>query len=911
MLCEVCLNPKRKPRFNSCRITVCQWCVSELTKDREDSPQTAINALRLHYETEQVNQIRFLKFEADSPIAPPKYPEQELQQALLYALQEAKSSESLLTSVYRSLIDDYSRREEAKNITARMQQEIIARYEENVQAYNGKLIRKEEAKKEYLSLEASLSKRVDGYMTRYLASLSSYDQLKSKRNRLIRAFQLGLINPEKVILNRLGEEENERFRNFIKSEDGHACVICQKSSAQSELHVHHIIPLSKYGTNQPVNHVTLCYSCHKKQHSAFEISRKKSANPSPRKSTFIAVAIKTTGDPNQQRIYGQDEIYEIGAALFENGAVVNKFHSLMYTERYLPNRSAEFGTGINKYKIEKSDKPNEVFPRFMTFIGKSNLVIHDANYVMHFLQKYANSFNVTISNNVTDTLAIARKKLPQLNDHNLLTLTSYLKLKKTATHSAVDSSILSGLALFRLANIKEEKPPQPLRRNTAKENSTNYPRSTKKSAVRPHSGADSIVIASGYYRENASGIRGKKIAKTVVNLPTLTGQEGLDDAFNEYKQENYKTAFQIYRNLARQGVVIAQFNLGIMYENGYGIDKHLKHAVYCYQKAAEQGDAEAQNNLGCMYELGRGVDQDYGQALFWYRKADEQRSAVAQNNLGCMCHAGRGVDQDYGQALFWYRKAAEQGNTAAQNNLGLMYSKGQGIFQDYAQAVMWYRKAAEQGDAVAQNKLGLMYELGRGVEQSYLQAIIWYRKAAEQGNTAAQNNLEKLDKNDLLIDEYHDALAYGDKETALIYYKQLWEHNCLEFNKKIKNSDSAFIDPTKNILIPTKDQSYETILNSYHEAVAYGDLVEAHSHYLKLHEHNYGEFQFRFKNKTEENQASYKLFDVIRNSQPSKALTYDDQMIDQYLEALAYGDVDQAGLLYKQLIAKQFADLFR
>lgn len=40
---------------------------------------------------------------------------------------------------------------------------------------------------------------------------------------------------------------------------------CQKCGAREGLIVHHIIPVSKGGTNRPVNLITLCQACHKLQ----------------------------------------------------------------------------------------------------------------------------------------------------------------------------------------------------------------------------------------------------------------------------------------------------------------------------------------------------------------------------------------------------------------------------------------------------------------------------------------------------------------------------------------------------------------------------------------------------------------------------------------------------------------------
>ena len=47
-------------------------------------------------------------------------------------------------------------------------------------------------------------------------------------------------------------------------------------------------------------------------------------------------------------------------------------------------------------------------------------------------------------------------------------------------------------------------------------------------------------------------------------------------------------------------------------------------AVKWYRIAAEQGDADAQFNLGLLYNNGDGVTQNYTEAAKWYHKAAEQ-----------------------------------------------------------------------------------------------------------------------------------------------------------------------------------------------------------------------------------------------------------------------------------------------
>ena len=74
---------------------------------------------------------------------------------------------------------------------------------------------------------------------------------------------------------------------------------------------------------------------------------------------------------------------------------------------------------------------------------------------------------------------------------------------------------------------------------------------------------------------------------------------------------------------ANQGDAEAQYNLGVAYYNGEGVEQSHSKAVYWYQKSAEQGDAEAQYNLGVAYYNGEGVDKSYSKTVYWLRKACE------------------------------------------------------------------------------------------------------------------------------------------------------------------------------------------------------------------------------------------------------------------------------------------------
>lgn len=167
----------------------------------------------------------------------------------------------------------------------------------------------------------------------------------------------------------------------------------------------------------------------------------------------------------------------------------------------------------------------------------------------------------------------------------------------------------------------------------------------------------------------------------------------LQKAQEAYDNGDYETAGGIWQNWAEQGNADAQFYLGVLYENGYGVAKNDKEAVKWYRKAAEQGDTAAQYNLGLMYQNGSGVNQSDKEAAKWYRKAAEQGDADAQMNLGSMYRYGNGVTQSNKEAVKWYRKAAELGNVWAMSNLAGLFSET-GKDED---AKEWAQKALDNG----------------------------------------------------------------------------------------------------------------------------------------------------------------------------------------------------------------------
>src|SRR5438105_15241552 len=141
-----------------------------------------------------------------------------------------------------------------------------------------------------------------------------------------------------------------------------------------------------------------------------------------------------------------------------------------------------------------------------------------------------------------------------------------------------------------------------------------------------------------------------------LSLAAPAPAASLEDAVAAYRKGDYANALQLYRPLAEQGLAVAQFNVGLM------------------------------------YDMGQGVLQNHGEAMKWYRLAADQGRPDAQYQLGHLCYK----HEQYAEAAKWFRLAAGQGRADPQSSLGAMYGEAEGVPQDFVQALNGFNFAGAQ-----------------------------------------------------------------------------------------------------------------------------------------------------------------------------------------------------------------------
>ena len=272
-LCQVCWNLKRKARFQTRSVRICQWCITELTNSLE-SPIEIIEAAKTHLREKRLSPL-LAKLQALGSVTweKPAPLTAEFERAAVRAKQEVLEREGIGQFLYRQLFDKSPREIEVEALTKQFRNAIELKHETNLKSHELRL-------QELVSSVALTQTDIAGVEAAVEVDFKKFMDIrllprptKFSSTRLLRAHNLGLIQPNRIYAMRPDGAEAEEMARYVRQRDSYVCVICSRVPKGSELHVHHIIPLSFFGTNNTQNLATLCYACHNRQHPEFEVQR--------------------------------------------------------------------------------------------------------------------------------------------------------------------------------------------------------------------------------------------------------------------------------------------------------------------------------------------------------------------------------------------------------------------------------------------------------------------------------------------------------------------------------------------------------------------------------------------------------------------------------------------------------------
>ncbi|MBC7898503.1 MAG: 3'-5' exoribonuclease [Saprospiraceae bacterium] len=154
------------------------------------------------------------------------------------------------------------------------------------------------------------------------------------------------------------------------------------------------------------------------------------------KTGFVVFDLETTGSKAPPC-----RITEIGAYRVRNGKVEEEFHTLVNPEMPIPPFIRSL-TGISDDMVSGAPKFAEVAAGFMDFIGDSVLVAHNARFDMGFLNHEIGRVyeDYRVGNPSLCTVQLARKLLPNIENHKLNTVANYFSIELLNHHRATDDA---------------------------------------------------------------------------------------------------------------------------------------------------------------------------------------------------------------------------------------------------------------------------------------------------------------------------------------------------------------------------------------------------------------------------------------------------------------------------------------
>ncbi|ASU38894.1 hypothetical protein hmeg3_11765 [Herbaspirillum sp. meg3] len=212
--------------------------------------------------------------------------------------------------------------------------------------------------------------------------------------------------------------------------------------------------------------------------------------------------------------------------------------------------------------------------------------------------------------------------------------------------------------------------------------------------------------------------------------------KALDKALNTAQAalsaKDYKKAYSLYlRQSERSG--LAQFVVGMFYQEGWGRPRDPAVACSWFDKAARRKVPTAENNWADCLAQGIGRAPDIPAALKWYALAAQHGHLISSCNAADYYIQGKGVAQDIQRGIDLCTQVALASSPPAMLRLANYYQQGNFVPQDLPHARALYQEAAALGNPEGQYRLGLMLAQGEGGPADLQAGAFWLETAAGAG----------------------------------------------------------------------------------------------------------------------------------------------------------------------------------
>lgn len=295
-------------------------------------------------------------------------------------------------------------------------------------------------------------------------------------------------------------------------------------------------------------------------------------------------------------------------------------------------------------------------------------------------------------------------------------------------------------------------------------------------------GEGASVVSSGFYANRAGPSSDSHAAlDDVLEYLDLLSRKGDPKATFSLGRLHYEGSRTMKRNLrtarlyfiivarkywAKDGSILTEDNgigriaakaagyMGRMFLRGEGTEQSFEKALTWFNRGIKNGDSLCQYEMGVMYLHGLGVNKDAIIAAEYFKVAADQDFPSAQVNLGKLF-----LDQgDVQTATRFFELAARHNHIEAFYHLAEMSNNGVGRERSCGVATVYYKLVAEKVETIH----SAFDEANHAFDEGDMEtALVAYMMAAEQGYEFAQANVGYM------LDEYKSVLSLD----ALIPWK--------------------------------------------------------------------------------------------------------------------------------------------
>ena len=160
---------------------------------------------------------------------------------------------------------------------------------------------------------------------------------------------------------------------------------------------------------------------------------------------FVAFDIETTGLSADR-----EEMTEIGAAVFKNGEITERFETFVNPGKPISREITEL-TGIRDKDVYDAPTPKQAMESFISFAKGRTLVAHNAQFDVGFMKAACRRNNISFNPRVMDTLVFSQCLMTENRRHKLNLIASALGLPDFRHHRASDDAVTCGRIMLKFA----------------------------------------------------------------------------------------------------------------------------------------------------------------------------------------------------------------------------------------------------------------------------------------------------------------------------------------------------------------------------------------------------------------------------------------------------------------------------